>query len=101
MNTTTTRRHALPARITLVSAPNCHFCDEAKKLLQRLAREYPLEIEEVSLMSPQGEDIATRHGVLFPPGLLLDGSLVGFGRPSERKLRRLLDERAAATRPSV
>jgi len=32
---------------------------------------------------------------MFPPGLLLDGGFVGFGRVSERKLRRLLEQRVA------
>ena len=90
-----------PPRVLLVSAPDCHFCAQAKAALDRLRREYALEVQEVSLASPEGQDLAARHGILFPPGLFLDGTFVGFGRASERKLRRLLEQRAhAATTPS-
>jgi glutaredoxin len=92
----------VPPRVLLLSAPDCHFCAQAKAVLDRLRREYPLEVQEVSLASPEGQDLAARHGILFPPGLFLDGTFVGFGRVSERKLRRLLAQRAhaATTRPT-
>ena len=96
MNTSsTTQPHGdAPARILLVSAQDCHFCAQAKATLTQLGREYRLEVEEVSLTSPDGQELAARHGILFPPGLFLDGAFVGFGRVSERKLRRLLEQRA-------
>ena len=85
-----------PARILLVAADDCHFCAQAKAILDQMGHEHPLVVEEVSLTSPRGQDLAARHGILFPPGLFLDGSFVGFGRVSERKLRRLLEQRAQA-----
>jgi glutaredoxin len=95
-------RTAVPPPVLLVSAPDCHFCAQAKAVLDRLRREYPLEVQEVILASPEGQDLAARHGILFPPGLFLDGTFVGFGRVSERKLRRLLEQRAhaATTHPT-
>ena len=82
--------------VLVVSAPDCHFCSEAKAVLERLGRAYPLAVEEVSLSSPQGQEMAARHGILFPPGVFLEDSFVGFGRLSERKFRRLLDQRTQA-----
>lgn len=90
------------ARITLLTQPDCAFCDHAKQLLRRLAREYPLAVEEIDLATPAGRALAERAGVLFAPGLLMDGQPVSYGRPSERRLRRALEPRAGAkaARPS-
>ena len=35
--------------------------------------------------------LATQGGLLFPPGILIDGEPFSYGRLSERKLRRELD----------
>lgn len=95
MNTSSGERSGAdgPAHILLVSTDDCHFCARAKVILDQLGQEYRLEVKEVSLTSPDGQDLAARHGILFPPGLLLNGAFVGFGRVSDRKLRRLLEQR--------
>ncbi len=89
-------RAVAPARVLLVTAPDCHFCADAKAVVARLGQTYPLEVREVAISSPEGQETATRHGIMFPAGLLLDDGFVGFGRVSERKLRRLLERRAQA-----
>jgi hypothetical protein len=86
-------RSATPIRVRLVTAHDCHLCDHARSVLGRLQAELPLAIEEVPLASPEGRALAARHGILFPPGLLLDGDFVGFGRISERRLRAQLEKR--------
>ena len=80
-------------RVTLLSRAQCDFCDDAKAVLQRLAGEFPLVIETISLDSAAGERLAVRGGVLFPPGLFLDNEPFSYGRLSERKLRRELERR--------
>ena len=87
---------AAPAvAVTLLTQSHCAFCDHAKAVLARLGGEFPLEVTEVDLGSTEGQDLATRHGVLFAPGLLLGAESFGFGRISERKLRRALAARTA------
>ncbi len=88
-------------RVLLLTAEDCHLCEQGKDVLERLGRDFPLEVEEIPLESTRGEELARQFGVLFPPGLFLDGSFLGFGRVSERKLRRLLGERPAAAVSSV
>ena len=82
-------------RATLLTRVHCVFCDDAKAILQRLAREYPLTLEIVDMDSGVGEQLALRGGMLFPPGIFLDGEPFSYGRPSERKLRRELERRAS------
>jgi hypothetical protein len=99
MTAPTTHHHPAlePAHIVLVTTHDCHFCAQARNALERLGHDYPLEVQEIDLVSPRGRELAAQHGILFPPGLLLDGAFVGFGRVSEGKLRHLLAQRAPVT----
>lgn len=82
-----------PIRVTLLTKAQCGFCDDAKAILSRLARDYPLVIETLDLESPAGERLARRGGVLFPPGIFLDDRPFSYGRLSEKHLRRELERR--------
>lgn len=77
-------------RVTLLTQADCHLCDHAKQVIGRVAEDHPIRLEEVSLGSETGKDLATKAGVLFAPGVLIDGAPFAFGRLSERKLRRAL-----------
>lgn len=83
-------------RLTLLTQADCVYCDHAKDVLNRVGAEYPLSVTEVDLETPQGRELATRHGVLFAPGVLLDGQPFGFGRLSENRLRKALQNRDKA-----
>ena len=85
-----------PVQITLLTQTSCGMCELAKEILARLGNEYPLSITEIDLASDDGRRLAGDAGVLFAPGVLVDGQPFSYGRLSERKLRRLLDRRAAA-----
>jgi glutaredoxin len=77
-------------QITLLTQASCGFCDQAKQVLNRLAAAYPLQVTEIDLASEDGRRLAASAGVLFAPGVLVDGEPFSFGRLSERKLRRKL-----------
>lgn len=81
--------------VTLLTQEDCSYCDQAKQLLERLEPDYPLSVTEISLDSPEGADLAVRLGVMFAPGIVIDGDLVSYGRPSERRLRRDMAKRLA------
>ncbi len=86
-----------PAEVTLLTQADCSHCEDAKQLLARLDGEYPLAVRTIDLLSAEGQELALRGGVMFPPGLFLDGQPFSYGRPSERKLRKALAQRAAAS----
>jgi glutaredoxin len=77
--------------ITLLTQPDCGFCDHAKTVLDRLGTHYRLQVNEIDLAGAEGRRLATQAGVLFAPGVLVDGRPFSFGRLSERKLRRALE----------
>lgn len=76
--------------ITLLTQDECGFCDHAKTVLRRLAQEFPLQVTEIGLAGDEGRRLAAHAGVLFAPGLLVNGQPFGHGRISERKLRHTL-----------
>ena len=84
---------ATAVEVTLLTQGDCAFCEHAKAVLARLGGEFPLTVTEIDLGTPEGQRLAVEHGVLFAPGLLLDGQGFGYGRISERKLRRALAAR--------
>ncbi len=40
--------------ITLLTQPDCGFCDHAKTVLANIGRDIPVTVEEVGLDSPRG-----------------------------------------------
>lgn len=82
--------------VLLVTNPGCHYCEEALVLLEGLAATTPLNLETVPLSSERGLALMVRHRVPFPPILLVDGELFGFGRISRRKLERYLARRSGS-----
>ncbi len=84
--------------VALLTQENCAFCDQAKEMLDRLSSEYPISVNTLDLATPEGQKLAWHGGVMFPPGIFLDGEPFSYGRPSEKKLRRELGRRLGFTR---
>ena len=83
----------MTSTVTLLTQHDCTLCEDAKQVLTRVGRDHRLDVQEISLDTPAGKKLAVRHSVLFAPGVLLDGKPFGYGRLSERKLRRALARR--------
>ena len=81
--------------ITLLTQADCGYCEHARQVLSRVGEGHPLEVTEISLASEQGRALAAQAGVHFAPGVLVDGRPFGYGRISERRLRRTLHQLAA------
>jgi hypothetical protein len=79
-------------RITLLTQPACSLCDHAHEILTNVCADYSIELHELALASPEGRTLAERTGMMFAPGVVIDGELFSYGRLSERKLRRQLDQ---------
>jgi hypothetical protein len=79
--------------ILILTQGECAFCDAAKAIFDRLSGEFPLSVTSVPLDSPDVAALAQRGGILFPPGIFIDGEPFSYGRPSEGKIRRELERR--------
>ena len=78
--------------VLILVQDGCHFCRDAQRLLARLADEYPLQVRTLDIRTREGEGVALEAGLLFPPGILLQGKPLCYGRPSEGKLRRGIEQ---------
>lgn len=74
--------------VTVLTKDDCDNCDRAKEILHRLARDLSFTIQCIDIETHQGRELATSNGVMFAPGVLVDGRMSSYGRPSERRLRR-------------
>ncbi|WP_331753137.1 glutaredoxin family protein (plasmid) [Streptomyces sp. NBC_00637] len=84
--------------ITLLTQADCTLCEHAKQVLAKVGADHPLVVTEIDLGSEEGQKLALDAGVLFAPGILLDGQPFGYGRLSERRLRRTLNSPTPAPR---
>ena len=80
--------------ITLLTQEDCAYCEHARRVLARVGKDHPLEVTEIDITSRPGQMLAARAGVVFAPGLLVGGRPFGYGRISERRLRRTLQRLA-------
>lgn len=88
-------------RITVVSTPACHFCEDADQALQELARDFAMEVSHVALDSAEGRRLVAVHRPAMSPLVLLEGAYFSSGRLPRKKLARQLARMAAATLSQV
>lgn len=86
-----------PLDVVYVTAQRCHFCERGRVILAELATRYPLRVREVDLGAAEGRTAAERWMVPYPPIVIVDGELAGYGRLSARGLERFLAGRLAAS----
>jgi len=84
--------------ITLLTQEDCGYCKHARQVLARVGEDHPLDITEIDMRGDEGRALAAGAGVMFAPGLLVDGRPFGYGRISERRLRRTLQRLSAGSR---
>ena len=80
----------MTTRVTLLTQEDCGLCEHAKQVLVRVGADHPISIDEISLATEQGRRLAETAGLVFAPGLLIEGRPFGYGRLSERRLRKAL-----------
>ncbi len=59
----------------------CTPCLRVKRILRELQKEMPnLTIEEVEFTSPGGAKLAIENGILYPPAVFVDRTLIAKGK---------------------
>lgn len=83
--------------ITLVHAPGCHYCADARDVLAELEREFTLRVDLVEAGSDTGRELVGAHRPAMFPLVLVDGARFSEGRLPRRKLCALLAGRQVAS----
>ena len=73
--------------VTLLSRPGCHLCDEARRIIARVAAD--LDIAWVERDVTDSADDLREYGEMIPV-TLIDGVQHDFWRVDESRLRRAL-----------
>jgi len=77
-------------RATLVTTPDCHLCEHARTVLERVLADRLTAIDEMDWNAADGSALVKRDGVAFAPAVYIEGKLCGYGRLSEGALRKWL-----------
>lgn len=75
--------------MTLVTAPACHFCDDARERLAVLEERGLLRLSIVPAESSEGKALIARHRPGMFPLMVLEGEYFHDGRLPRGKLARL------------
>ena len=77
-------------KATIYSRPGCHLCEEMRAVVERVRREYPIELYEVDISGDA--ELERRYGQEIPV-LELDGKKVAKYRLDEPALVRMIQAR--------
>lgn len=81
-------------RLTLVTAPGCHFCEDARRAVTGLIEHgAAIELHLVEATSPLGLALLAEHRPAMNPLVLIDRRYFSAGRLPTRKLQALLAKR--------
>lgn len=78
---------SLPPRITLISKPGCHLCDEAREVIERVARDLSVTWVEISILGDPQLSAAYAEQI---PVTLVDGAPHDYWGVDEDRLRARL-----------
>lgn len=84
-------------RITLLTKPGCHLCDDARLVIERVSAQTGAGWEEVDITDDLG--LQKKYADQIPV-TLVDGVQHDFWRVDEARLRKALSERSQDTRPT-
>ena len=77
-------------RLTLLSKPGCHLCDDARQIVLEVAGERGLAVEERNILDD--EKLLAEYAEEIPV-LLIDDRVHQTWRVDPERFRRALDER--------
>ena len=83
--------------VTVVHAPACHFCVDAREVLDELAQNGLIQTEFVEADGASGLALVDAHRPTMFPLVLVDGAFFSQGRLPRRKLAALLASRSAVS----
>lgn len=77
-------------RVTLISKPGCHLCDDARAVIATVTAELGESFEERNLLD---DPVLTQRYAEMIPVTLVDGAQHDYWRVSAERLRRALTGR--------
>lgn len=77
-------------KVTVLTTKSCPYCPAAKRVWQDLKKDNKFDYEEVDAMSPEGQRLVERHGIMSVPTSLVDGKVAFNGVPDKNAALKLV-----------
>ena len=76
-------------KLQLLTMSGCHTCAEDKKTIEEIQPEFPdLEIEEVDITTPEGQEMVQKYSIISSPGIIIDAELLSTGDVNKENIIR-------------
>lgn len=81
-------------KIQFLTMVGCHNCEAVKKLFNEVIPEFKdsVEVEEIDMMSTEGQELVQKYGVFASPGIIINDELFATGGVDKEKLVEKLKE---------
>ncbi len=80
-----------------LSSPGCHNCAAFKEFWDAEKEKWPtVEFKEVSIMSPEGQEMVQKYQIFASPGIIVNGELFSTGGVNKDDFIKKLSELAGA-----
>ena len=67
-------------QLQMLSSPGCVHCKEFEEFWRTIANDWPnVTFEDISILTPQGQELAEKHMIFASPGIILNGVLFSTG----------------------
>ncbi|MDG6901308.1 MAG: hypothetical protein JRM80_05040 [Nitrososphaerota archaeon] len=77
-----------PIEVDMVTKEGCLPCLRIKRILGELKAELPeIRVREVDFASEEGMALAVKNSILYPPAVLINGTLLAKGKIMEEPLK--------------
>ncbi len=80
-------------KVTLIHPDGCAHCEAVKTTLEEMKSEYPdITIEEIDMVTPEGQELVKKYGILSSPGILVNDDFFAFGGATKEQFKEKFDE---------
>ena len=80
-------------KVQFLTMDGCHSCATVKKAIEELKPEFPnLEIEEIDITTPKGQELVQKYQIMASPGIIINGEIFSTGPVSKGELREKFTE---------
>jgi len=69
-----------------LSAPGCQHCAAFREFWRSVEKNWPaVKFREISVTTPEGQELAGKHMIFASPGIVLNGELFSTGGVNQEK----------------
>jgi len=80
-------------KIQFLTMPGCHNCEATKKIFDEIMPDFlEMEVEEIDMMTPEGQELVQKHSIMASPGIIINGELFSTGTLNKEDFVKKLNE---------